>query len=266
MERVCIVGAGNMGEALIKGLLSSGYRRKDLCFLEISDSRREFVRKKYRIEDLKGLDEALEVSKYFVIAVKPQDGRSLLEKISPRWKKNNVLISVMAGVSISRISSYLRKDGKIVRVMPNICVGLRQGVIGIVKNEQVEEHEYQFILDLFSRLGLVIEMKEQLFDALTAYSGSGPAFFLSFLEGMIDAGVKIGFSRDLSSLMAYKVVQGTLTLLIEEKVHPTVLKEKITSPSGTTIYGLSSLEKKGFRGAIIEAFEISKERARELSS
>lgn len=266
MDGIGIIGAGNMGEALIKGFLRSGLKRKELNFFEISRSRREFIRKKYRVKDMDRMEELMDSSKYIVIATKPQDGRSVLERISPNLKESHVLISVMAGVSLSRISSFLRREAKIVRVMPNICVSLGQGVMGITKNDLLESWEYESVLKLFSRLGYVVEIKEELFDAMTAYAGSGPAFFLSFLEGMIDAGVKMGFSRDLAYVMALYVVRGSVSLLFEEKDHPTILKERITSPSGTTIYGLSLLERRGFRGAIIEAFEVARNRSRELSA
>ncbi|MCS7281514.1 MAG: pyrroline-5-carboxylate reductase [Desulfobacterota bacterium] len=259
-----IVGVGNMGEAIVGGLLEIGVKKENILFKEISDKRKEYVKEKYGIRECLSAEELLRHAKYILIAVKPFDAKGVFEDFLPYIKESHVIISVMAGVSISKILSYLGGSGKVIRVMPNLGVKVKEGVIGITRNDSVSFEEFEFVKGVFSGLGVVLEIKEDLFDALTAYSGSGPAFFLLFLEAMIDAGVKIGFTRNDAIMISEKVIEGTLRLMRTERVHPTILRERISSPAGTTIAGLFELEDRAFKASIVRAFEASFRRAREL--
>jgi pyrroline-5-carboxylate reductase len=150
--------------------------------------------------------------------------------------------------------------------MPNICVKVGEGIIGITSNNIVTKEERGKVQKILSPLGHFVEAGEELMDAITALGGSGPAFFLLFLEAMIDAGVKIGLARDKAKAISLQVVKGTLKMLEEEKIHPTVMRDMITSPGGTTIAGIAMLEERAFKGSVIEAIEKACKRAKELSS
>ncbi len=265
MAKVALIGAGNMGEALIRGLLEAGFKEDEIIFSEVRDERRKYIKERYKISDTKDLAELTSIAQYIFLVVKPQDAEELLESLSPLVTEKNVIVSAMAGLKISTLSSILGEDAKVIRIMPNLSVAVKEGVIGICRNRNVNNGEFEFLKKTLQNLGLVIELKEELFDALTAYAGSGPAFFLFFLEGMVEAGVKMGFSKDSAFKMAEKIVSGTMKLMASENLHPSILREKITSPGGTTIWGLAILEEKAFKGAIIKAFEKAERRARKLS-
>ncbi|HPH42423.1 MAG TPA: pyrroline-5-carboxylate reductase, partial [Syntrophorhabdaceae bacterium] len=203
--------------------------------------------------------------KYIIVAVKPQDSKTLLNVISQSITDENIIISIVAGITISNIAEAIGKSVKIIRLMPNICVKVGEGIIGLTYNNLVENNELEDVQRILAPLGKIIETGEEMMNAITAMGGSGPAFFLLFLEAMIDAGVKMGIPREKSSLISFQVVRGTLRMLEEERLHPTVLKEMIVSPGGTTISGLAHLEEKAFKGNIIKAVEKATKRAKELS-
>ncbi|MCX7857198.1 MAG: pyrroline-5-carboxylate reductase [Deltaproteobacteria bacterium] len=265
MERIGIIGTGNMGEAIIRALLETGFEKERIGFSEISKLKSKYIKEKYSIKEYALLKELTDFSKYLVIAVKPQDAKDVLKNLTSHIRDKHVILSIMAGVSISAILSIIGQGTKVIRAMPNLCVKVREGVIGICRNEIVGDDEFEYVKKLFSGMGMVVEIKEELFDAITAFAGSGPAFFLFFLEGMIDAGVKLGFSRQITLEMAEKILSGTLTLLKSEATHPSILKERITSPGGTTIAGLTELEDRAVKGAVIKAFEVACRRSKELS-
>lgn len=265
MVKIGIIGTGNMGEAIIKGLLESDFKREEIIFTEISKDKVEYIKKTYGIEYFEDLNQIVGRSKYVIISVKPQDAQGLLKDLSFIVGDHNVIVSVMAGINIQTILSFLGNKAKIVRTMPNLCVKVKEGIIGMCKNEMVTQEEFEFLKKAFGFLGLVVEIKEDLFDAMTAFGGSGPAFFLFFLEGMVEAGINLGFSKEMAFEMAKKIIKGTLELLASENIHPVILRDKITSPGGTTISGIAELEEKAFKGAVIRAFEKALLRSKELS-
>jgi pyrroline-5-carboxylate reductase len=150
--------------------------------------------------------------------------------------------------------------------MPNICVKVAEGALGMSSNDLVSGGELDETKKMLSPLGRIVEVREDLKDAVTALSGSGPAFLLAFLEAMIDGGVNVGLPRDKASILAVQTIKGTIATLEAEKLHPTVMKEMVTSPGGTTIAGLTHLEERGFKGNLIKAIEQARNRAKELSA
>lgn len=265
MAQVGIIGTGNMGESIIKALLKSGVKKDELLFTEAKKDRAAYIKKTYGIRDVKKASELAKLSRYLILAVKPQDAKKVLPAIGPFIDDSKIIVSIMAGITMSNILSLTGKPVKIVRMMPNIAVKVGKGVIGIAAATSVTGEELKTAAALFSPLGITIEVGEELMDAVTALGASSPAFFLLFLESMIDAGVKIGIPRDKSKAISMQVIKGTLAMMEEEDMHPTVMREMITSPGGTTITGLATLEDKAFKGSIIEAIEKTCKRARELS-
>lgn len=266
METIGIVGLGNMGESIAKALLTNGLSRNALTFFETAKNRTAYVEKLYRLKKAKSISDLVNVSKYIILAIKPQDSAGILREIAPVVTSQKILISIMAGVTISQIIAIIEKPAKIVRIMPNICVKVGAGMMGVSSHRLVTNEELQKIRHMLSPLGEFMALGEEMMDAMTAVGGSGPAFFLLFLEAMIDAGVKIGLSRDKSKLATLQVAKGTLKMLEEENIHPTIMRDMITSPGGTTIAGIASLEEGAFKGNIIRAVEKACRRAKELSS
>ncbi|HME45201.1 MAG TPA: pyrroline-5-carboxylate reductase [Syntrophorhabdales bacterium] len=266
MARLGILGLGNMGEAIVGALLGSGFDRKDLLAFEVKKDRAQTVARRYRIGLAANARDLAQKARYILIAVKPQDAKRLLGAIAPAFDKEKLVISIMAGVTTSTILSMLQRPVKVIRIMPNICVKVGEGALGMTSNDLVPEGELEETKKMLAPLGRVVEVREDLMDAVTALSGSGPAFLLCFLEAMIDAGVNVGLPRDKASILAIQTIKGTIATLEAEKLHPTVMKEMVTSPGGTTIAGLTLLEEKGFRGSLIKAIEQARNRAKELSA
>ena len=266
MARLGILGLGNMGEAIVGALLRSGFDRKNLLAFELKKDRVEAMAKQYRISIAASAKDLAQKAKYILIAVKPQDAKALLGTIAPALDKDKVVISIMAGTTTSTILSMIQRPVKVIRVMPNICVKVAEGALGMSSNDLVLEGELDETKKMLAPLGRIVEVREDLMDAVTALSGSGPAFLLCFLEAMIDAGVNVGLPRDKASILSIQTIKGTIATLEAENLHPTVLKEMVTSPGGTTIAGLTHLEEKGFKGNLITAIEQARNRAKELSA
>jgi pyrroline-5-carboxylate reductase len=266
MERLGIIGLGNMGGAIVGALLNSGFDRKKLAAFEVKKERADAIAKAHGIRIAANPKELAQEVKYVLVAVKPQDAKALFGAIAPTIDKEKVVISIMAGIATSTILSMVERPVKIIRVMPNICVKVAEGALGVTHNDLVLREELEETIKMLAPLGQIVEVREELIDAVTALSGSGPAFVLCFLEAMIDAGVKMGLPRDGASILATQTLKGTVAMLQEEKLHPTLMKEMITSPGGTTAAGLAHLEEKGFKGHLIRAIEEARKRAKELSS
>ncbi|MDD3845398.1 MAG: pyrroline-5-carboxylate reductase [Syntrophorhabdaceae bacterium] len=265
MDKVGIVGVGNMGESILKALLRNGIRKDNLCFVEAKKDRALYIGKTYGIKDEEKAAKLAKTSDLIVVAVKPQDARRILPDIASSMDASKILISIMAGVTMSNIQMLSGKPVKVVRMMPNIAVKVGQGVIGVAAGADVATEDLGKIKTLFSSAGLTVDVGEELMDAVTSLGASSPAFFLFFLEAMIDAGVKIGIPRDKAKTISLQVIKGTVAMLEEENIHPALMREMITSPGGTTISGLAVLEDKAFRGSVMEAIEKASQRAKELS-
>ncbi|OPY02490.1 MAG: Pyrroline-5-carboxylate reductase [Syntrophorhabdus sp. PtaB.Bin047] len=265
MDKVGIVGVGNMGESVLRALMQKGVKKDDLCFVEAKKDRALHIGKTYGIKDVKKVRELAKRSDLIVVAVKPQDARKVLPDVASSMDASKVLVSIMAGVTMANIIALAGRSVKVIRMMPNIAVKVGQGVIGVAAGADVSQKEVSEVKDLFSSAGLTVDVGEELMDAVTSLGASSPAFFLLFLEAMIDGGVKTGIPRDKARAISLQVIKGTIAMLEEENVHPALMREMITSPGGTTISGLAALEDKAFRGSVIEAIEKAAKRAKELS-
>ncbi len=265
MPRFAIFGLGNMGEAILKALLKSGAARKELYPVEIKAERAALIERLYKVTMEKESGRAAAQSDFIFLAVKPQDAEAFLKNIAPFVEDRHVIVSVMAGITSSTIAAHVGKPVKVVRVMPNLAVRIGEGAIGLSHNELVGPDEIEEVRKLFASAGTVVEVKEDLLDSITALGASGPAFLLLFVEAMIDAGVRVGLPRDKSRAIVLQMVKGTMALLEEEALHPSLMREMITSPGGTTIAGLSIMEERGFKGTVIRAVEEARNRSKELS-
>jgi pyrroline-5-carboxylate reductase len=264
MTKIGIVGLGNMGEAIVRSLIES-VGAYSIIGYEVKENKAISVKSKYGIALSTGIEDLVNFSSHIVIAVKPQDSKYVLSKIGTTIDESKVIISIMAGITIAKILEMLGNPAKIVRVMPNICISIAEGALGVTTNSLLSTEDRQEIIKLLSPLGSVAEVTEDQMNAVTALSGSGPAFVLAFLDALIDGGVRMGLPRDKARVLAVQTMKGTIDMLEKENLHPAVMKEAITSPGGTTIAGLVILEEKGFKGTIIRSLEAAQARAEELS-
>lgn len=264
MRELGIIGLGNMGEALLRTLLSSKIRRQEVICAEAKGERADFIQQSYGV-DFTGPAQVVSEAQKTIIAVKPQDAEGLFRTISTSVDDSKIIISILAGTTTSSILSMLGKPAKVIRVMPNICVQVAEGAMGISPNYHVTAEEIREVSELLEPLGMVVEVSEGLMDAVTALSGSGPAFVLHFIEALIDAGVRMGLTREKSRVLAVQTVKGTVRMLEIDGLHPTLMKEMVTSPAGTTMAGLIYLEEMGVKGKLMRALEEARIRAGELS-
>jgi pyrroline-5-carboxylate reductase len=265
MKKIGIIGMGNMGEAILKALLKNGTQKSSILCAETKSVRASFIIKTYGIKCYDNTEEVVKKTDYLILAVKPQDSKNVLQALAPMFTEKKILISIMAGITTSNILSIVGKALKVVRIMPNICVKVGEGAMGLTSNKMVGADDVEAVKTMFSPMGKTVEIGEELMDAITALGGSGPAFVLLFLEAMIDAGVKLGIPRDKSTIISSQVVKGTIKMLEAESLHPTLMREMITSPGGTTIAGLATMEHGAFKGTVMQAIEDACRRSKELS-
>ncbi|MBI4650024.1 pyrroline-5-carboxylate reductase [Candidatus Desantisbacteria bacterium] len=202
--------------------------------------------------------------KILILAVKPQNVASILKEISPYFSTDKLIVSIAAGINTHFIAGFLGDNSRIIRVMPNTPAFVKEGMSVICKAGKAKDADLEEVRNIFKSIGEVEELSENYFNAVTAMSGSGPAYILLMIEALMDAGINTGLSKDISLLLASQTVLGSAKLLKETKEHPAELKNKICSPAGTTIAGLYKLEKGGFRGLVMEAVKAAKDRSEEI--
>ena len=259
-----VIGLGKMGSALVKGIIEAGVFKKDNIIgcdikVETMDSNPNYFDIKTLQENKKGVNKADLV----LLAVKPQIINNVLMEIRDVMKEK-VLISVAAGVTISQLKRNLPVSTRVVRVMPNTPSLIGEGVSALSWGDEIMDDDKKLVKDMLASTGEVIEVKENLMDAVTGLSGSGPAFVYIMIEALADAGVLNGLSRENSLKLAAQTVKGAAELVQSGEEHPGELKDMVTSPAGTTIQGVRELEKRGLRSALIEAVKAATDRSREL--
>jgi len=262
---VGFVGTGNMGEALIHGLLHGHLCRPEQIFC--SDTRPErlkAVREKYGVRGTSHNPEVVKQSEIIVLAVKPQIMKDVVEEIAKHLDLTKLIISIAAGVPLEAIESCAKKELKLIRVMPNICVSVQEGASAIASGKHALKEDLMMAKSIFDSVGQSIFIEETLLDAVTGLSGSGPAYIFLMIDALADAGVKVGLSRQDALTLASQTVLGAAKMLIETGEHPGKLKDMVTSPGGTAIAGLHMLEKGGLRTTLINAVEVATQRAKVL--
>ncbi len=263
--RLGIIGCGNMGEAILRGLMQGGNFPLDGIIVS--------ARHQERIDALAerhGVATTLENSKVaasasiVVLAVKPQIARTVLEEISPAISPDTLLVSVVAGLSMDGIIRTLGKPLPVVRAMPNTPALVHAGATAISSNGQVTKEQHDLVSSMFGSLGKVVTVDEAQMNAVTGLSGSGPAYVFLMIDALADAGVHVGLSRNESLVLAAQTVMGSAKLLLDSGEHPGRLKDMVTSPGGTAIAGVATLEAGGIRTTLIRAVEVATHRCEEL--
>jgi pyrroline-5-carboxylate reductase len=263
-KKLGFLGVGNMGEALVKGLITSGAARPEEVM--VSARRAERVGELVGLYGVKG-GSNLEVAQHaevLVFAVKPQILDKVLQEVAPVLRKDQLLISVAAGVPIAAMEHRLAGPMRIIRTMPNTPATVGAGATAIAAGEHATQDDLAVSRAIFGSVGLTVQLEESQLDAATGLSGSGPAYIFLIIEALADAGVKVGLSRRASMQLAAQTVLGSAKLLLESGQHPGVLKDAVTSPGGTAIAGLHTLEAGGLRNVLMNAVEAATLRARQL--
>jgi len=264
-RKIGMLGTGNMASALIRGLLSSKTLRPEQ--IRGSDVRAEHLaelEKKYGIQTTTSNPELLAWANVVVLAVKPQVIDRVLDQISGELSTDTLVISVAAGVPIRSIEARLPAGTRVLRAMPNTAAIALAGATGVAPGTNATPEDIAFTKALFDATGRTVVLDETLIDAVTGLSGSGPAYIMLIIEALADGGVKVGLHRETALLLAAQTVYGSAKLLLETGEHPGRLKDMVTSPGGTAIAGLHTLESGGLRRTLIDAVEVSTKRAIEL--
>jgi pyrroline-5-carboxylate reductase len=264
-RQVGLVGTGNMGEALIHGLLHGHLCRPDqiLCS-DVRPERLKAIREKYGVKGTSHNTEVVKQSDIIILAVKPQIMKQVVDEIAKYLDLSKLIISIAAGVPLEAIESCAKKELKLIRVMPNICVSVREGVSAIAGGKHIHKEDLMIAKTIFDSVGKSLFIEEYLLDAVTGLSGSGPAYIFLIIDALADAGVKVGLSRDDTLILASQTVLGAAKMLIETGEHPGKLKDLVTSPGGTAIAGLHTLEEGGLRTTLINAVEVATQRSKVL--
>jgi len=264
-KQVGILGTGNMGEALIHGLLYGHLCRPEQIFCsDVRAERLKAIREKYGVKSTSHNVEVVKQSDIVILAVKPQIMKPVVEEIAKYLDLSKLIISIAAGVPLDAIEACARKDLKLIRVMSNICVSVREGVSAIAGGKHALKEDLMMAKTIFDSVGKSLFIEEDLLDAVTGLSGSGPAYIFLIIDALADAGVKVGLSRDDALILASQTVLGAAKMLIETGEHPGKLKDMVTSPGGTAIAGLHTLEEGGLRTTMINAVEVATQRSKAL--
>lgn len=253
MAEIGFVGAGNMAEAIIGGVLKKGMLGPgDVVIHEIRAERAEEMHGRYGIETVPSVKELARRCSEVVLAVKPDAVDPILEQAGGVLS-GKLVISIAAGTPISALQAHLGSDSRVVRVMPNTPALVLEGAAALCASPSCSAADIGRAVELFSCVGRCIQVQEKLMDAVTALSGSGPAFCFLFVEALADGGVRAGLPRALALELAAATVKGSAEMVLQTGRHPGDLKDMVASPGGTTIEGLSVLESKSFRSAVMDA-------------
>ncbi|RMG72286.1 MAG: pyrroline-5-carboxylate reductase [Nitrospirae bacterium] len=255
------IGGGNMAEAIIRGLLS-----KEKVQIVVSDKnprRLNHLKKNYGVKTKRSNREVVKAADTLLLCVKPQQMAEVLEEIAPLVSRDKLVVSIAAGIRLEMIIDALGTD-RVVRVMPNTPAFVGEAMSGISPSSGVSKADVDTVVGIFERIGSVVVVDEDKMDALTALSGSGPAFVAYFIESMAEAGVRMGLTFDEALKLTLKTFSGTCSM-IEQGLSPWELKRMVTSPAGTTAEGLYVMEASGLKGIIKSAIEAATERAAALS-
>src|SRR6266513_2477372 len=265
--RVAILGGGTIGEALLAGLLSGGWREPgEVVVTGRREERIAELAERYGVRGTLSNPEAVSGAPLVVIAVKPQDFDILLGEIGGLLTPEQTVLSVAAAIPTVQIEARLAPGVPVVRAMPNAPALVHEGIAGICAGAHASDEHLDVSEEVLAHLGRVVRVPERYMDAVTAVSGSGPAYFALLAEAMIDAGILLGLGRETSTQLVVQTMLGTATLLRDEEMHPVELREAVTSPGGTTIRAIRELEQAGVRAAFLNAIQAAMERSRELAA
>jgi pyrroline-5-carboxylate reductase len=265
-KRIAVLGAGNIGAALIGGILKSGLAEpRHLLATVRSPDRAQELSAKYGIQVTAGGNcEAAAAVDIVILAVKPPTLPGVLAEIREALRGDQVLISLAAAFPIALIEKWIAKDIPVFRAMPNIPVVVHEGATAVAHNSNAGPHR-KLVEEIFQAVGIVCFVEEEWMHAVTALSGSGPAYIYMVIEALIAGGLKMGISREIATRLAEQTVLGSAKLVRETMLHPAILRDQVITPGGVTISAIHELERHGLRSMLISAVEIATNHSRKLS-
>ncbi len=261
---IAVIGAGKMGEALVSGLLKAGISPDDLIITERYEERADELSQRYGVKSVSNADAAHQ-AETIVLAVKPQDMDALLAELAPVVTPDRLIVTIAAGITTSAIERRLASGVPVVRVMPNTPALVGEAMSAVAPGAHASPEHLDRAEALFRPVGRVVRLPESQLDAVTALSGSGPAYVFYLVEAMTDAGILLGLPRAVAHELIVQTVYGAAVMLRETGEHPVTLREAVTSPAGTTISAIRELENHGVRAAFLAALEAARDRSRELA-
>ncbi|MFX1455398.1 MAG: pyrroline-5-carboxylate reductase [Promethearchaeota archaeon] len=251
-----IIGLGKIGSTILRVLVNSKTIEPEKIL--IHDIKNELMQeraKEMKVDFAENNEFVVRNSKYIIIAILPQIIDDVLDEISPFIIEDHVIISIAAGISIEHINKHFDKDISIIRIMTNTPALVREAASAISSNQFVKKSDLDYVKNLFTALGLVVELEEKHLDAVTGLSGSGPAYLFIIIESLADGGVKMGLPRDIAVKLAAQTVLGAAKLVLETAKHPGELKDMVATPGGTTITAIHEIESAKLRATLIRAVE-----------
>jgi len=265
MTTIAILGAGKIGEAMLSGMLSAGRPAGSLLFTERYPERAVELEQRYGVRSV-DVPTAAQEADVLIVAVKPQDIEPLLDDLRPAITPGTLVVSLCAGLPTALYERRLPDRTPVVRVMPNTPMLVGEAMSAISPGSHATSEHLKLVEDLLSSVGKVVRVPEAQQDAVTALSGSGPAYFFFLVEAMIDAGILLGLPRNVSTELIIQSAVGAARMLRDSGEHPVALREAVTSPGGTTIAAIRELENHGVRAALLAAIEAAAIRSAELGS
>jgi len=261
--KVGFIGGGALAESVIKGVRGILVTSENIFVSELSQARCDELNKRYRINATVGAENFLDKVKFLIIAVKPKDAEKTLTALKDKVTLNTTILSVVAGLKLEVLEKYF-PGHSIVRLMPNVALAVGEGMTCYAPNSKVLETEKVLVQKFWSAIGRAVEVDEKLMDAVTGLSGSGPAYAFLMIDALADGGVAAGLPRKIAIELAAQTLLGAAKMVLETGEHPDALRDRVTSPAGTTIEGVRILERGGFRSSLIEAVIAATEKSKEL--
>ena len=262
---IALLGVGMMGENLLAGLLASGISPDEIIGTDLRPERQREITEKYGVKVVSDNSAAVAGAETVVVIVKPYDVAAALDGISAALAPGALVVSLAAGVELAVLEAHVPAGTPVVRVMPNTPASVGEGMSAVSGGTSATAEHVTRTSDLLAAVGRVVTVPEKYLDAVTAVSGSGPAYVMYIAEAMIDAGVLLGLPRDIATTLATQTLYGSAKLLRDSGTHPAVLRENVTSPGGTTAAALRELDAHGVKAAFLAALEACRDRSQELA-
>jgi pyrroline-5-carboxylate reductase len=265
--RLVFLGGGNMAEAIARGVIGAGLLTPgQIAASEVRADRRDYLERSIGIRAVATNTEAVTLGDVILLALKPQDLAGVLREIGGLVRADQLVVSIAAGVPLSKLEPPFEAPVPVIRVMPNTPALVGAGIAALAPGTHATQEHMQRALGIFNAAGKAVTVAEKDLDAVTGLSGSGPGYVAIMIEALIDGGVRAGLARDIATTLAIETVRGSAQMLAESGYHPAQLKDMVTSPGGTTIAGIHAMERGGLRATIIDGVVAATERSRELGS
>ena len=264
-KKIGFIGCGNMGKAMISGIIASKkINTENILVSTKSINSKEFIEKEFNINVTLNNEEVVRFSDILVLAIKPNMFREVIEEIKDKIKKETIIISIAAGITIDNLENLIGDEYKIVRTMPNTPALVREAISAVCYNKNINNEDLDEVINIFNMFGKCEIIEEKYFHGFIALCGSSPAYVFMFIEAMADAAVKLGIPRNKAYKMAEQAILGSAKLALETGKHPGELKDMVCSPGGTTIEAVTELENGNFRSTIIKALEKCAEKSKNM--